>query len=89
MKVCIFYPNSSTVRAVAVRLLEKGHFVSVYCPREVDRVKAQNIIDELGIVGHEQARIRKSQQNRFSVHTSTIFDPFEVVGILNIEYYYL
>ena len=79
MKVVLLYPNSTSARAVVVRLLETGHYVSIYCPRKVDRVKASNMKDELRIVGQEQNRIRETQ-DRFSIHTGSSFDNFDVIG---------
>ena len=79
MKVVILYPNSNAARAIGVRLLETGHCVSIYCPHEVDRVKAGNMKYELDIIGQEQNRIRKTQ-DRFSIHTGSSFDNFEVLG---------
>jgi len=82
--VLILYPNSQSARAVGVRLLETGHCVSIYCPREVDRVKARNIIAELGLVGREQSKIRNSQE-MFSVHNGSSFDQFDVLVIQSLD----
>ena len=79
MKVLIMFPNTFGARAVCVRLIETGHSVSLYCPKNVDRVRAGNLKQELEIFGSEQDRLR-SKEDSFSFHTGSDMDSFDFLG---------
>ena len=77
MKVLILYPNNPSARGLAVRLLETGHDVSLFCPSERDMKNAQNITDELSFIATEQQRFRGTN---FSVHEGFNIQSFEFLG---------
>ena len=59
MKVCFIFPNNSSARFTAAKLLETGFNVVFYCPETTDLDIAQNIIFELNIIGRDQNELRE------------------------------
>ena len=68
MKVAYIFPNSTSARFSAVRLLETKHKVVFYCPQKFDLEIAQNMINELNIIGKEQNEILEIEDS-FEVRT--------------------
>ena len=79
MKVVFLFPNTVSARALAVRLIELGNTVSVFCRDELDIKNARNFIAELSIVGLEQDRLRGAVSS-FSVLRTCRFSDFQILG---------
>jgi len=84
MKVVFLFPNTNSARALAVRLIELGHTVSVFCRDELDIKNAKNIIAELSIVGSEQDRLR-GVTNSFTVLRTCRFSDFQILVVPSID----